>query len=1142
MSGIGEASAILGTIQFGVWLGTTLNTYIADTKEAYEDVQNLAQSLRAMCGNVKDLADLIQKDIDAERAGKPLGFTSNERTSADVCFKQATKLVEKLWKKLSRGKAKSLPAKEDLARLGASDLDFSLFNTLLWSFTKPGIEQRKAELHYLDLKIMMVKKEYRHPNATNFDRSRAAQELDSLKTSKEIALKALEQVKNERKAKKREKVLSGRRGVNFEPHPTFRDRTPSSVSSGHHYTRRNSSRSQMDGQTDRFAPYGRFGGGEGGYEADFEGTVIRDGIDREDFVNALERMLPRLQEQVRQEHEQQLALLKIEEAKVERAKNAAVDEWKSRLIHDLKSSKHRAEELKKQLQEAFADQVPSNKITKYVDEHQFQLLHEDEQKKELTELLIALGLEPATTTYDEDSSESEDDQHGTVRRGNKLFKWFGQSSSSSSSSTGRRRRRSKLVSTASSYRSDSRQPEASSPPDELETFSVLISTDGRLRQASKINLPSTWIRQYVARQEKWYRTAAFRRTLQEYSTLDHESRFVVFEEAAKAGLRPDDLVLLFAKRLDPKVTKRRKVLEAAIKFSAPWDFFHGRMFLIYRVKRNSKGPRDGDRSPLRRDYGYDGDASEFGLRDQDAPIVRSREISRNRSSQRTETFNLHPILDESYGDSPSRDPLTGSYDRKTGQPYERCFSSPEPVRRHPPTYPRVHRKHIAKETLRYYDVPYEDDPADWNYIIITKELSKDQIDELFDDTARLRFGKFSSVDSDRHEAAHRRDKAPAVNIQRDFYKQGRVSEDPRASSEPFPNRHGEAHKLAYHETGRSARSDLEPEMRQHYWPVPKVTRARSRGHGAMPVTDIRGGTNAEQPDRSRRSDSWINIEREPAKSGDHMDPWSVIDELANEAAREYRSQSRLGHTGKGSMDDYNGGQPDLHIDSYEPPRGTRSRSRSEYDSPGQGNFRPRVVESRTTNTRWHDARVADQDESRWDDMDEFIVHKRGDRGEGCDGHRLTRRPPTATSVLSRGSRKVMHDEDDDDRRSSHSFANHKPDFAQEAADEALERASHRSAFRARSPLRRKPGSGDDYPRRGILKPSPLTVAGDDEVRVREQQSPLTSDSGSGVFSDEISSDDMGGDSSSSSDDEVERGSSHSRGGTRSMLQDPSRSV
>ncbi|KAF2773840.1 hypothetical protein EJ03DRAFT_69879 [Teratosphaeria nubilosa] len=847
MAGIGEASGILGTIQFGVWLGTTLNTYIADTKDAYEDVQNLAQSLRAMCGNVKDLADLIQKDIDAERAGAPLGFTSNERTSADVCFKQATKLVEKLWKKLSRARAKSLPAEEDLARLGASDLDFSLFNTLLWSFTKPGIEQRKAELHYLDLKIMMVKKEYRHPGATNVDRSRAAQELGSLKTSKEIALKALEQVKNERKAKKRGRAPSGRKGVNFELHPTYRDRTPSSVNSGHHCSRWSSSGSQMDNQSDHPAPYGRFGGDEGGYEADFEGTVIRDGIDREDFVNALERMLPRLHEQVRQEHEQKLAVLKIEEARFERAKNAAVDEWKSRLIHELRSSKHRAEELKKQLQEAFANQVPANQIMKYVDEHQLQMLHEGEQNKELTELLTALGIEPATTTYGEDSSESEDDQHGAVRRGSKLFKWFGQKSSSSSSSTGRRRRRSKPASTAScsSYQSGSQQSGLASPIDVLDTFSVLISTDGRLRQASKINLPNTWIQQSIARQEKWYKTAAFRRTLHEYSTLDHESRAVVLEEAAKAGLEPDDLVLLFAKRLDPKVTKRRKMLEAAIKFSAPWDFFHGRMFLIYRVERNSQRPRDGDRSPLRRDHGYDSvearrerphdharldldgygdakDASDFGLRNDDAPLVRSREISREESSQRTETFNLHSNRDNSNEDSPLRDPLAGSSDKRTGQPYERRFSSLEPGLRHPPIYPRVHRKHIAKETLGYYDLPYEDDPADWDYIIITKELGKDQVDELFDHTARLRYGRVLSGDSDRHVKAHRRDRAAAVNRQRASHKESRVGEAPRNCSEPYPDAHDEAYNLEHRKTSRPARSYVEPvEMLQHNRSVPK---------------------------------------------------------------------------------------------------------------------------------------------------------------------------------------------------------------------------------------------------------------------------------------------------------------------------------
>ncbi|KAF7198216.1 hypothetical protein HII31_00572 [Pseudocercospora fuligena] len=58
-----------------------------------------------------------------------------------------------------------------------------------------------------------------------------------------------------------------------------------------------------------------------------------------------------------------------------------------------------------------------------------------------------------------------------------------------------------------------------------------------------------------------------------------------------------------------------------------------------------------------------------------------------------------------------------------------------------PVYPKVHKSYLAPETLRYYDLPWEYDRSDSDYIIILRDLSKSETDVLFEHTTRLRSGK-----------------------------------------------------------------------------------------------------------------------------------------------------------------------------------------------------------------------------------------------------------------------------------------------------------------------------------------------------------------------------------------------------------------
>ncbi|KAJ9626528.1 hypothetical protein H2203_004161 [Taxawa tesnikishii (nom. ined.)] len=58
-----------------------------------------------------------------------------------------------------------------------------------------------------------------------------------------------------------------------------------------------------------------------------------------------------------------------------------------------------------------------------------------------------------------------------------------------------------------------------------------------------------------------------------------------------------------------------------------------------------------------------------------------------------------------------------------------------------PIYSKVHREYLDVDTLRYYEIPYEYDRANPDYIIILREMDKYETEVLFEHTRRLRKGR-----------------------------------------------------------------------------------------------------------------------------------------------------------------------------------------------------------------------------------------------------------------------------------------------------------------------------------------------------------------------------------------------------------------
>ncbi|KAJ4356232.1 uncharacterized protein N0V89_004262 [Didymosphaeria variabile] len=95
----------------------------------------------------------------------------------------------------------------------------------------------------------------------------------------------------------------------------------------------------------------------------------------------------------------------------------------------------------------------------------------------------------------------------------------------------------------------------------------------------------------------------------------------------------------------------------------------------------------------------------------------------------------HPA-NERHDDSERTVSVTKSFTRAENAKFPTYIPAANPLRF--PTYVKVSKEHLAIDTLLYYDIPYEVDRADPNYIIIVREMEPHETEVLFQHTRRLR--------------------------------------------------------------------------------------------------------------------------------------------------------------------------------------------------------------------------------------------------------------------------------------------------------------------------------------------------------------------------------------------------------------------
>lgn len=133
---------------------------------------------------------------------------------------------------------------------------------------------------------------------------------------------------------------------------------------------------------------------------------------------------------------------------------------------------------------------------------------------------------------------------------------------------------------------------------------------------------------------------------------------------------------------------------------------------------------------------------------------------------------------------------------------------------HQPTYVKVHKDHLPVYTLIYYDIPYEIDRSDSDYMIILRELEPRETEILFEHTRRLRSRGASYL------AVKERDRTPKPDY-------AQVRRRPERTQSPNTNRRATNHYKTNH-VEVSPRSRTTTLSRDQSMTTDKVAAARRK--------------------------------------------------------------------------------------------------------------------------------------------------------------------------------------------------------------------------------------------------------------------------------------------------------------------------
>lgn len=359
MAGVGEASAVLSTIQIGFSLAKTLYACVGDYRSAREEITTLATDVEATLTQAQELDQLV--------ASNGTHQLLNERglKLAEKCNHDSKQMVQKLLRLLTKA---GVPERNTQA-IGLNDIDVTRFGRAAWVFFKPEVLVAKRELDSIKLTMLVARSCIEAQSAsTAADRDAAVSRIAGLERSRMLARRLL----RDAQAENQKAIQSAASNSGVPAAETFSTRSEPPP-------RRSSSKARV---TSRRQPQRLSAVAEPAPKptapASLDGHVVESvtqQIERDEAQMRLdqERMRNNIVKQLQQEESER----KAREAAETLSREEAVETYKADVRRRLNATLEKSERMRTQLLASFSHELADAEVQNFIDAQNVHELQDD---------------------------------------------------------------------------------------------------------------------------------------------------------------------------------------------------------------------------------------------------------------------------------------------------------------------------------------------------------------------------------------------------------------------------------------------------------------------------------------------------------------------------------------------------------------------------------------------------------------------------------------------------------------------------------------------------------------------------------------------------------------------------------------------
>lgn len=359
MAGVGEASAVLSTIQIGFSLAKTLYACVGDYRSAREEIISLATDVEATLTQAQELDQLVASN-ESHRLLNERGLRLAEKCNNDF-----RAMVQKLLKLLTKA---GVPERQ-MQAISLNDIDVSKFRRAAWVVYKPEVTVAKRELDRIRITMLIARSCVEAQSASNSaDRDAAVSRIAGLERSRMLARRLLREAQAEHQ--KTAMSTASYSGVPAAEPVSTRSEPPPQRASSRIGTLSQRQLRRVDGATELVtkptAP------------ASFDGHVVERVTqqvekDEAQLRSEKEEMRNSILKQLQQDESDR----KAREAAETLARDQAVEAYKADVRRRLTATRERSERMRTQLLSTFSHELDDSEVQDFIETQNSQELKDD---------------------------------------------------------------------------------------------------------------------------------------------------------------------------------------------------------------------------------------------------------------------------------------------------------------------------------------------------------------------------------------------------------------------------------------------------------------------------------------------------------------------------------------------------------------------------------------------------------------------------------------------------------------------------------------------------------------------------------------------------------------------------------------------